>query len=444
MKISISHKHKANALQRLRFAAAVAALCIPIALRAQTPQTLRLSLAEAQQYAIEHNYTMQNASLDSITADLNRWKAWASMLPQVRFGFDYQNMCGYTMNMGGFSIPMDPNGTLSVNASVAVTGAQIVNVMMQNIATQMTDITRHQTEQSTRANVKNIYVSILVMEQTVGLLDSSLANLERLSATSQASVNVGAAEQVDADKLRVQVATMRNSIASTRRSLQMLRNSMLLQLGADVNAQLELTTSVDDILNVQEAAKLVLQPFNIEQNYNYQLLEQNEKLSEKQVLMAWMEYMPTLSAYYQYSEKKYFGDEGMNMTPPNMVGASISIPLFQSGSRIASVRSAKIAHQETLNNKRQAEDGLRVQFNQLCYDLTTALESYQIQRENIDVTKRVFDNLTEKYKFGRASSLEVTNASTDIISAQSNYIQAVMSVIAAQIELEKLLNNDNQ
>ena len=444
MKISISHKHKANALQRLRFAAAVAALCIPIALRAQTPQTLRLSLAEAQQYAIEHNYTMQNASLDSITADLNRWKAWASMLPQVRFGFDYQNMCGYTMNMGGFSIPMDPNGTLSVNASVAVTGAQIVNVMMQNIATQMTDITRHQTEQSTRANVKNIYVSILVMEQTVGLLDSSLANLERLSATSQASVNVGAAEQVDADKLRVQVATMRNSIASTRRSLQMLRNSMLLQLGADVNAQLELTTPVDDILNVQEAAKLVLQPFNIEQNYNYQLLEQNEKLSEKQVLMAWMEYMPTLSAYHQYSEKKYFGDEGMNMTPPNMVGASISIPLFQSGSRIASVRSAKIAHQETLNNKRQAEDGLRVQFNQLCYDLTTALESYQIQRENIDVTKRVFDNLTEKYKFGRASSLEVTNASTDIISAQSNYIQAVMSVIAAQIELEKLLNNDNQ
>ena len=410
---------------------------------AQGQKTLRLSLSEAQQYALEHNYDMKNASLDSVTADLNRWKAWASMLPQVRFGYDYQNMCGYTMNMGGFSIPMDPNGTLSVNASVALTGAQIVNVMMQKIATEMTAITRHQTEQSTCASVKNSYVSILVMEETVGLLDSSLANLERLSQTSQASVNVGAAEQVDADKLKVQVATMRNSISSTRRSLQMLRNMMLLQLGADVDAQLELTTPVDQILNVNEAAKLVLQPFNIEQNYNYQLLQQNEKLSEKQILMAWMEYMPTLTAYYQYSEKKYYGDEGMNMTPPNMVGASVTIPLFQSGSRMASVRSAKVAHAQTLNDKQQAEDGLRIQFNQLCYDLTTALESYQIQRENLDVTKRVFDNLTEKYKFGRASSLEVTNASTDIISAQSNYIQAVMNVIAAQIELETLLNNSN-
>jgi hypothetical protein len=34
----------------------------------------------------------------------------------------------------------------------------------------------------------------------------------------------------------------------------------------------------------------------------------------------------------------------------------------------------------------------------------------------------------------------VTNASTDIITAQSNYIQAVMSVISAQLALENLLN----
>ena len=53
---------------------------------------------------------------------------------------------------------------------------------------------------------------------------------------------------------------------------------------------------------------------------------------------------------------------------------------------------------------------------------------------------RVFGNVTEKYKFGRASSLEVTNASSDIISAQGNYIQAVMNVISAQVALEDLLN----
>ncbi|MBR5091961.1 MAG: TolC family protein [Bacteroidales bacterium] len=407
-------------------------------------QTLQLSLEQAQQYAVEHNAAMQNADLDVKKAEMERWKTFSSMLPQVKAGFDYQNMCGYEMVMGSglmsMHIPMDPNGTFSVTASVALTGAQIVGSLLQNISVQMTDITRQQTEQQTRANVKNVYVSILVMEQTVGLLDSSLANLERLAATSQASVDVGAAEQVDADKLQVQVATLKSSINSTKRSLQALRNSLLLQLGADVNADVQLTTDLNQILSVERATQVLGQGFDITKNYNYQLLEQSEKLAKRNVTMAWMDFTPTLSVYYQYSKKVYFGEEGMNMTPPNMVGASVSLPLFSSGSRAANIKSAKIALQETANSRRQAEDGLRVQYNQLCYDLASALETYDIQRRNLDVTQRVFNNLTEKYNYGRASSLEVTNASTDIISAQSSYIQAVMSVVSAQIALENLLN----
>ena len=442
--------------------------------RAQEGATLRLSLQEAQDYAVEHNYAMQNASLDVKKAEASRWQALSSMLPQVKASFDYQNMCGYEMNLGGRStgsmmpdsitiggttmplsfiyntsddnssggIPMNPSGTLGITASVALTGAQIVSTMLSKVAIDMADITRRQTEQTTRSNVKSVYTSILVMEQTVGLLDSSLANMQQLLATTEASVRAGAAEQIQADKLSVQVASMRNSINSTRRSLTMLYNSLLLQLGADVNSKLELTTTIDDVVNVEEAAKLTLGGFAIENNYNYQLLEQSEKLSEKQLTLAWMDFTPTLSAYYQYSYKTYFGkDAGFNMTPPNMIGASVSVPLFQSGTRMAKIKGAKIDYQETMNSRRQAEDGLRVQYNQLCYDLVSAIESYQIQRDNLDVTRRVFTNVAEKYKYGHASNLEVTNASTDIISAQSNYIQAFMSVVSAQVALENLLGN---
>ncbi len=406
----------------------------------QAQQTLRLSLQEAQQYAVEHNVAMQKAELEVKKAEMAKWKAVSSMLPQMKVGLDYQNMCGYTMNMGGFSIPMNPSGTLSLTASMAVTGAQIVSVMLQDISNQMTDITRQQTEQATRTNVKNIYVSILVMEQTITLLDSSLANMELLTETSKASVAAGASEQVDVDKLQIQVATLSNTVNSTKRSLSALRNSLLLQLGADIDATLELTTPVDDILSLNQAAELLGESFDITKNYDYRLLEQSEALAKKNVTMAWMSFSPTLSAYYQYSSKKYFGDEGMNMTPPNMIGATLSWPFFTSGGNTMSIKSAKIDLQEAVNARRQTEDALRVQYNQLRYDLANALETYDIQRRNIEVTQRVFNNIAEKYRYGRASSLEVTNASTDIISAQSNYIQSVMSVVSAQMALENLLN----
>ena len=462
-------------LKRLTLTLALAAMTLAATAQngATTEKTMRLSLSEAQEYAVQHNYALQNSALDVKKAEATRWQTLSSMLPQVKAGFDYQNMCGYEMNLGGrssmgsmmpdsitiggvtmpisfpssggsgstsTSIPMNPSGTLSITASIALTGAQLVGTLLNRIAIDMANVTHRQSEQTTRSNVKTAYTSILIMEQTVRLLDTSLQNMQQLLETTEASVRAGASEQVNADKLKVQVATMKSSINSTERSLNMLYNSLILLLGADVNSKLQLTTPIEQVLDVDYAAQLTMGGFHIEDNYNYQLLQQSERLARKQLTLAWMDFTPTISAYYQYSDKTYFGkDAGFNMTPPNMIGASVSLPLFQSGTRVAKIKGAKIDYQKNLNSKLQAEDGLRVQYNQLCYDLVSAIESYNIQRENLDVTRRVFRNVSEKYTYGRASNLEVTNASTDILNAQSNYIQAVMSVVKAQVALENLL-----
>lgn len=462
-------------LKRLTLTLALAAMTLAATAQndATTEKTMRLSLSEAQDYAVQHNYALQNSALDVKKAEATRWQTLSSMLPQVKAGFDYQNMCGYEMNLGGrssmgsmmpdsitiggvtmpisfpssggsgstsTSIPMNPSGTFSITASIALTGAQLVGTLLNRIAIDMANVTHRQSEQTTRANVKTAYTSILIMEQTVRLLDTSLQNMQQLLETTEASVRAGASEQVNADKLKVQVATMKSSINSTERSLNMLYNSLILLLGADVNSKLQLTTPIEQVLDVDYAAQLTMGGFHIEDNYNYQLLQQSERLARKQLTLAWMDFTPTISAYYQYSDKTYFGkDAGFNMTPPNMIGASVSLPLFQSGTRVAKIKGAKIDYQKNLNSKLQAEDGLKVQYNQLCYDLVSAIESYNIQRENLDVTRRVFRNVSEKYTYGRASNLEVTNASTDILNAQSNYIQAVMSVVKAQVALENLL-----
>ncbi len=409
-------------------------------LRAQET-TLTLSVKDAENYAIEHNKELQNATLDVRKAEAVKWQTLGTMLPQVKAGFDYQNMCGYEMNMSMFHIAMNPYGTFSLTASVAITGSQIVGTMMGNLSKQMADITLKQTEQSTRKNVKSVYLSILVMEKTVVLLDSSLANIQSLQNTAQNAVNAGASEQVDADQIAVQVNSMKNNINSSKRSLELLYNSLTLQLGAKPGTKLILTGTLENILDLDDTKSLLSETFDINRNYTYQIIKKSEELSKKQVLMAWMNYMPTLSAYYQYSSKTYFGkDEGMNMTPPNMIGASISMPIFSSGVNAAKVREANISHRETLNTVSQTEDALMVQERQLRYNLVSAFENYQNQNENIEVSQRVFKNIVNKYKVGMSSSLDVTNASNNLITAQSNYIQAVMQLVNAKIELENLLN----
>lgn len=405
-------------------------------------ETLKLSVEEAEQYALEHNRTMKNASLDVKKAEAARWQTLSSMLPQASVGFSYQNYCGYELSMMGMPIPMNPSGTLNATVSLALTGAQVVGTMLSNLSIEMSDITKQQTEQSIIKSVRSVYLSVLVMEQTVSLLDSSLVNLQNLEQTTINAVKAGAAEQVDADQISIQVNSMKNNINSTRRSLEMLYNSLQLQLGADINTKIELTGSLNNILNSDNIKSLLLESFDINKNYDYQLLKKSEKLTKRQVTMSWMDFLPTISVYYQYSKLSYFGkEEGFNMTPPNMIGASINLPIYSSGSRIAKVKEAKLEYEKMQNTVKITEDALYVQERQLRYNLVSALENYENQCDNIEVSQRVFNNILNKYKYGMSSSLDVTNASNNLITAQSNYVQSVMTLLNAQIELETLMNN---
>ena len=402
---------------------------------------LSISLKSAQDYAVEHNKTLKNSSLDIRKAEAAKWGAIASMLPQVSASLGYSNYCGYEMNLGPMSVSMPATGTLGITASIALTGQQIIGIQMAEMSKSLADITNQQSEDEIRYQVAKIYMSILVMQNTTELLERSLENLESLQQTTQNAVYVGAAEHTDADKLTVQVLSLRTSISSTNRSLEMLENSMRLQLGCGVNTKLTLTQTVDDILKPEAILALQNETFNVENNYNYQLLQENSKLLKKQIDLKIMGYVPTLSAYYQYSGRTYFGKkEGFNMTPPNLIGLTLNIPIWSSGKTWSDVKQAKIEYDKFQNTIETTRDALLVQERQLRYNVTSNYETYEAQKLNLEVTERVFTNVSNKFEHGMASSLELTTASSDIISAQSNYISAVLNLVNAQIEFEQLLN----
>lgn len=417
-----------------------------LAAMAQQPETMLLSLEGAKQYAVEHNRTVQNAGLSVKQAEAARWQAIASMLPQVSGSLDYTNMCGYAskMNMGPLGVidvPMNPTGSLSLQASMTIGGQQIVGSLISNLAIEMQDVAKAKTVQAIEANVTNVYVNILATTETVDLLRKNLVNLQNLSKMTQNAVEVGAAEQIDADQLSVQVASMESAINTTERAVEVLYSSLRLLLGVSADEVIDLTDDLDNILNADEAMKLLSTELVLEDNYDYALSKKQAELAQKQVTLKAMEYVPTVTGFYQYSGKTYFGQaEGMNMTPPNTVGVTLSVPIWSSGVRAAGVTEKKLAYQAAQNTLADTKDQLKVQDRQYRYDLVSAYDNYQIQKRNIDVTQRVFDNMAKKFEYGYASSLDVTNTSTNLISAQQNYIQALTSMVQAHVNLKNLLN----
>ena len=436
-------------MRKLSRAMAAALCCVFVSWSATAQEegdsaVLHFTLEEAMSYALEHNWDLQNSSLAVRQAEADRWGAIATMLPQVNGTLDYSNYMGYEMDLGEFmAIAMPPYGSIGVNASMSVSGAQIISTLIGKLSIEMADVSHRQSQQEVAEQVRLLYFSALVSEQTVELLRRNLGTVRKLHELSQKSVDAGVAEQVDADQILVQVATLEISINEAERGLEMIYNSMRLQMNVGFDKEIVLTQTLDDLMDVEHSLDLLYDDFIMENNFSYQLALQSTELYRKQKNLAGWAYGPTLSAFYQYTGRKYFSDEmTMNMTPPNMIGLTLSIPIFSSGRNYTSFQKAKLDYQKQLNTLENTKMALNIQHRQLKYNLSSAYERYQTQVKNVEVSQAVFDNIGKKYEFGHASSLDVTNAATTLITAQSTYVQAALDYVTAQIELEKLLNKN--
>lgn len=405
------------------------------------PAELSLSVEEAQDYAVQANRTLRNADLAIQQAYAQRWQTIAAMLPQADMSWGYNTMCGYKMNFLGMETAMPDYSNMGITASVGISGQAIVGAVLNTIAIDMQKISREQSENDLRANVKTSYASVLVLQDVVALLDSSLQNVEKLAEMTQRSVDVGAAEQTSADQIKVRVNSLRNNINSNKRSIQLAMNSLKVLLDVPVETELTLTSTLDDMLSAEAVLNLLGEDFIPQNNLNYQTLVKNVDLAKANVHMAGWAYGPTVGVGYQYSNQKYYGDGGFRMTPPNAVSVSVSMPLWSSGKRAAGVTEKKIALESARNTLAETADNLGIQNQQLRFNLQNAFETYMVEKENMDVTQRVFQSTTNKYNYGATSNLELVNASNDVISAQSTYVQAVLTLVNAEVELDKFLNN---
>lgn len=104
------------------------------------------------------------------------------------------------------------------------------------------------------------------------------------------------------------------------------------------------------------------------------------------------------------------------------------------------LEQAKIELEQSSLNKSLLEDQLYVNEKQYKYELKNATDNFFLQRDNIQVAKRVLENMQRKYEYGAVSSLDLTQANNNYLEAENNYTNACLTLLQAELQLERLYN----
>lgn len=419
-------------------------------LKAQdTPQALSLSVDQAVEYALDHNRSVAAARYDLLASEKSVWEAMAAGLPSIDASASLSyNLAIMTriIDFGGTPTPFKfgTNYDASVGASlstVVFNAPWLVGVQTAKVASTLARQGLTQTTLDTKENIKNVYYLILTLKETMKVVDANLENLNAILASTKAMYSVGMAEATDVDQMQSTVTMLENSKSSMLRSLEVNQNMLRFLLGVPAGTELTLTDSLDAITAQIDVDALLSDEFRIEDNISYQLIESQLTMSELALKSAKAGTLPSLAGSIYYN-RTGMGDELMHMQyfPYSAVAVQMQIPIFASGLRSAKINKAKINLEKSLNTKSMVSEQLLMQERQLRYNLLNANEQFKSQKANIEIAGRVLESFRNKYNQGMASSLDLTQANNNYLTAQNNYISALMSLLQTKVAFDKLMN----
>ena len=406
-------------------------------------EKLTLDIEGAKEYALNFNKTIKNAGLSVVQSQEQLKATIATGLPQVNATTDYSNALGaeisiqFDENAPASKIPIKPTSNFNLQVGQLIfNGGYIVGIQTAKLYQKVTEKSLEKTEQDIVSQIVESYYLVLVSEESLKILEANMKNLQEIYKKTEPMVSVGMMEKVELDQLSVQVNSLNNALKSAERQYEMTKNMLRLQLGVSADTELELTEKLEDIMENAEISSLANGTFDVVQNIDYQLMDVQEDMSEKQVNLQKAAYLPTISGYYNYTYKLL--KPAFDMSPAHMLGLQMNIPVFSSGERRAKVRQAKIDLETTQNNMAMLEDQLSIQFKQLKFNLLSAVESFENQKKNVEVSREVYKSLKTKYEQGVISSLELTTADNNYLKAESDYLTSMLEVLRAQNELNTL------
>jgi outer membrane protein len=151
--------------------------------------------------------------------------------------------------------------------------------------------------------------------------------------------------------------------------------------------------------------------------------------------------LPVLSLNGAYSKNaqrnKFDFLGGGSWFTTSYIGVNLSVPIFSGFAKDARVQRAKIEMRETDNQLDNLKLSIDSDVEQAKLNFKSATATMDFQKKNMQLAESVYNQTKKKFEVGTGSNTEINAAQTDLVTAQTNYINALYSAIIARVDYLK-------
>lgn len=440
-------------------------LILVLAFQAVSGQTVSgqetYSLKRCLDYGLKHNDALTKDRLGLASSVQSKREVVGALLPQVNAsGGASRNIQKTTIAMPNFVNSMMPEAMQDPNAPKYMTvtmgmdytanwGAslsqQIVNLALFNAvsiaeaAVEMAGLGVEMTESDVIAQTASLYYSAQTLAYAVDQFDESIALLDRTLGIVETNRENGLMRQVDADRVKVSKVNLETQKSALQRALDLQKNLLKLQMGFPMGEELRIQ-AIDTGRMEAELYSAALPSFDLTVLLPYKMLKARQTLLDRQYKSAVYETLPVVTLGANYA-MNYMGDhfhgETFRHFPVSMLSLNLRMPIFSGLSKTAKIRKARLELLKSEADERILAQSLTMSHDNARSQLGQQLRSIESQKKNRTLAEEVCRVTESNFNEGISSLSDVLNASSSLIQARMNYVNALSECMKAYIDLKK-------
>ncbi len=429
-------------------------------------EALKLTIAGAQEYALQNNRAMQSAKIDVSSAQKKVWETIAMGLPQLSLAANYQHQFVVPQLSFGPVLDVDllPDGVITKEdvrnafkdsplislgvrnntifdltlSQLIFSGEYLVGLQAMKVLKRVSEQTLVKTEDRTRESVATTYYLLLVLDENERVLRESYESTGQ-TFDELVKMNVeGFNEDTDVDQMKISRANIQTLITSIGSQKDLSMKLLKFQLGVDFDQPVFLIDSLSGMIDEGKMQYLNAPGFDIKNSIDYQMIDNQEKITALLLKRQKSKLLPVISGFYRHEEQT--NQPAFNFAVKDIAGISLTLPIFTSGQRTAIISQAKFDLYKARLSRDDVEQNLIMEFETALSSYQTAYSNFTTNKESMALSRKVYDKTVARYKEGMSSSFEMTQNQSQFLTAESNYYNSILTLLNAKAKLDRILS----
>lgn len=400
------------------------------------------SLQDCIDYALEKNIKLQQDKIALEESDVDVKTAKASLFPSLSFNTGHNVINRpYQQNSSTVSgteiISSDSkttyNGNYSLNAQWTLWngGRRLNNIKQQKATRDIASLSVSETENMLQEEITKLFVQILYADESVKINKSTLETSEANFKRGEELFKEGSISKADLAQLESQAGNDQYQLVTSESTLRnyKLQLKQLLELDGTDEMTLALPTLSDEqVMKVLPSQADVYQTAltTRPEIQSGQLSIDNAKLGIKTAKAG---YMPTISLSASSSSTTNSAStnnwaQQMKYGWNNMIGVSLSIPIFDNRQNKSNVQKAKLQYSNSQLNLATKQKELYSTVETLWLDALNAQQQYAAADTKLKSSQTSYDMVSEQFTLGMKNTVELLTEKNNLQSAQQQRLQA--------------------